>query len=261
MPSADQPESRKPNAAGWRGWVHDNQVVLTLVLAVIGTVVVPLFIAFRPASPSATLAPSSASSSTPQVPSASSSSLLTETVVRPFRPYTDRGLAAQFKVETVVAGECLSTSGVTSDPQALRCDAEDSSIRDPCWANITLDQVVCVDAPWEPDVVIIEPVTVEEPIPELDPVEASPFALEILNPEGDHLGCVALSSFAGEVAGLRRNFDCYSMDTPIGNVVSDAAVVGSVFGEPDSSTPLWRVQFAAPDAAELVAVVVVTAWV
>jgi hypothetical protein len=73
---------------------------------------------------------------------ASSSAVATRTQVIPFRPYTDRDqLAAQFEVGARVAGQCDQPSRTTSSTAAMRCIGEDSTIRDPCWSNITLEQV------------------------------------------------------------------------------------------------------------------------
>jgi hypothetical protein len=211
----------------------------------------------QPNVPSASASVTTASG--PVEPSSASPSVVaTKTQVIPFRPYTDRDtLAAQFKVGKKVAGLCDQPSRTTSSSEAMRCSGDDSGIYDPCWSNITMDQVACLETPWDEEVVILEPVDIEwdfwlQPSPD----ESFPFALEVEAGDGQRWRCDAVVAFAGEVAGLRRNFYCSPVD-PAPNTPDE----GSVFGEEDRSEPLWRVFFGLADSSELEEVIVLKAWI
>ena len=240
-----EPPKPRPRCARVLSWIDAHNARLSLVVAVVGIGVAII------------LAQGSRPEPTPPAPSGSSQGgQPAATDVRPFRPFTDVGLGSEFAVTSQMAGECSpGGSMVSTNPNALRCFADDGSVLDPCWSNIEETQVVCLDAPWERDVILLDPISFED-VPPPDPPSPGeqllPFALEIETAAGERMGCIALSSFAGEVGTLRRNYDCVG--------INDATAQGSVFGDPDRTQTPWKVYFARPDSTSLTMVNVLVAW-
>ena len=103
---------------------------------------------------------------------------------------------------------------------------------------------------------MLDPVTFDD-LPPPEPVEGeelTPFALEVLTSSGQRLGCTFISSFAGEVGNLRRNYYCSAIDG-----TDDEP--GDLFGEPDRSRDPWRIHFAPPESTTLTQVPVAVAWI
>ena len=122
-----------------------------------------------------------------------------------------------------------TTSG---DPEALRCGTDESEIVDPCWPSPDRNEVACPDVPWSRDVVLLNPVTVP-PRGELEEgYTERPWGLELIVDGEGRIRCVALSSWAGEVQGARRNYGCSA---------SDGVHGGFAYVEPDQSTTTWTI--------------------
>lgn len=266
-PVAQPPDAKRPTGLG--DWYHTHigapfhrhLPAIGTALTLGGLAIAVLVSGWRPGGgEQPTAIPSNVvvtpGSSSFDAPIASPTRVATKTEVIPFRPYTDRDkLAAQFKVGRKVAGLCDQPSRTTSSSDAMRCFGDDG-VYDPCWSNLTMDQVACLEAPWDAEVVILEPVNIEWDFLSQEPSQdIFPFAIELETRQGRRWRCDAIVAFAGEIAGLRRNYGCSPVD-PEPNAPDE----GSAFGELDKSQPLWRVRFGVADAAELEEVIVLKAW-
>jgi hypothetical protein len=191
---------------------------------------------------------------------ASAPPAIAETDVRYFRPFTDAGLPPDLAVKKV-AGDCFGPSMTGADPAALRCSYEDvdgSPILDPCWANIERSEVACPADPWTKSITLIAPIIemYEDPdadggLQTADPA-SDPWAMELVSGSGVLYRCIRISAYAGDVAGLRRNYACGSAETD--------QEEGFVFGDTDRSRDLWRVQFATGSSSELSFANVIRVW-
>ena len=156
----------------------------------------------------------------------------------------------QSPVSFATTGSC-QRSLADDRPDAYRCfiDAAESTtgtnIEDPCFAgpnNPVL--LLCAHDPSDATVVRVTPT---QPLPVAvaggrDPTSGLPWTLVLT--DGDRCGLI--TGGTNLVAGLRLNYGC--------------ADGGDVFGDPNRSTPLWRVYFTAKGAVNLHQVQVAQAY-
>lgn len=254
LTSGKPPRRRRGGLAG--AWSrHEKLIYGALIPITLAAVAVVVAIRLAPTStpaPSESAEPTDASEPTEIPP--------TETDIRYFRPFTDQGLPADYKVKQV-EGECFGPSSTSADPAALRCIYEEldgSPIVDPCWANFDRSQVACTLTPWERDVTLIDPIIEIYEDPDADgglvtpDPESDPFAIEVVTAQGDRYRCTAIVAYAGDIAGFRRNYGCSGVEPGL--------EVASIFGQLDRSKDLWRARFALASSTELVFVSVTLVW-
>lgn len=135
----------------------------------------------------------------------------------------DGRLRSGLRVADRDAGKCWINSIVTTRPDAWRC-ASKRFIYDPCFAlAYNTGQVACVISPFEPTVTVLR-LTVA--LPRADSGQAGsglPWALRLTN--GDR--CVFVAGATTVVAGMRANYFCKNS--------------GTLFGAPDTKSPVWRI--------------------
>lgn len=174
--------------------------------------------------------------------------VLVETQVIYERPWDSSGqLGPSFKVTDRLSAECRA-SDLSGDPETLKCFGEDS-IYDTCWPNASLDSAVCLGDPWDQQVVLVEPVRIDEQSvseKQAEPVgpTATPWALELSNGQQ----CTYRSGATGVVAGMRVNYFCGDEST-------------AAIGELNKERQPWRILFSSPGVSQVVYVDIVRVWV
>ena len=142
-------------------------------------------------------------------------------------------------------GSCSTGSFLVAGPGVFRC-VQDSFIHDPCYldmaaGNAERSVVVCVDAPWSPNVLRLR---VRGP---LDPryaarADGPPWALRLASGRR----CVLVGGAAPIVRGRRMNYTCGRR---------------YLFGSPDRAQPTWRIpQAVTPGGAGWRKVAIAAAW-
>ena len=183
------------------------------------------------------------------------------TDVQSVRLFTIDGLSDDVRVEQQVAGECEPGAATSRDSQALHCFMLEGGPLDPCWPSPTGDLVVCPESPWAPAAIVLDPVVIATPEPAAGAATTppttvqNPWAVELVLSSEQRVRCVALSSWAGERDGMRRNYYCFTPTNPN---------AGAAIGDVDQSTDLWTILYepwldGKPSADDLVEVPVVVA--
>jgi len=185
----------------------------------------------------------------PALAQSSSSSETAPTDVRLYLPFdVGGGLNRAIVVVGQVSGECFTGSQESpARPDAFRCTAG-NSILDPCYRGFEMGQVrlACARVPWSSEVTLLTPAK------EMPRTEANrptlpaglPWAVEL----ADGSRCALLAGATSAAAGMRINYGCEGGD-------------GYVVGEPDRTSPRWRMFLWIPTrgiAANLIGVTV--AW-
>lgn len=159
------------------------------------------------------------------------------TQVLTFQAYDDRGLIPGLVPAHSVTGSCSGGSVVLAGrADAWRCTAG-GPVMDPCFLDEGTSELACVPDPFTPDVTLLQ---VSGPMPRgnrNDPAHPAWF-LELA--DGSRCGAVVADGAGGggTATAARASYACGG-----GTVV---------FGEPDASRPVWRVQVGAaadPSAA------------
>jgi hypothetical protein len=172
------------------------------------------------------------------------------TSVQYFLPFNSEGLVVGLAVTGQVRGSCFA--GSVADPgrpDAWRCTDEQNAIHDPCFENpyhpaVGGNVLACAENPWDANVVLL---TLTQPLSrekanKLD-TSAMPWALELANGES----CTPLTGTSILIAGQRVNYSCTNG--------------GSILGEPERGSVLWRVHYLTDTRSSSTATVdVVTAW-
>lgn len=166
------------------------------------------------------------------------------TQIRMFRPYSG-GELQQRLFGGSVQGRCPSSSAdAPQNGNAYRCFAGDI-VYDPCfWRGYGHTSVVCVEVPWEFQVVLVK---VPGPLPheeqaDVDLSEAA-WALELRN----GANCTYRGGMSGgSVAGIRINYIC-----------DDAGVV---IGQPNRQSQPWVSYYSPPSTSRVEEVEVDTVW-
>jgi hypothetical protein len=164
----------------------------------------------------------------------------TATDVVLYDPFEADGVTPRLPVSLATTGTC-QRSLADDRPDAYRCfidkaDPDGANIEDPCFAGPNNPPfLLCADDPRDPTVVRVTPT---QPLPAAaldgpDPTTGLPWTLVLTN--GDR--CGILTGGTNLVAGLRLNYECTDGD--------------DLYGDPNRSTPLWRVYFTANGASNL----------
>ena len=209
-----------------------------------------------------------AQEATPSADYATPSGATDHTSVHFFLPYTTDTLNPDLTVAETESGACVARSQMTSGrPDAWLCvGAESGLLSDPCFENplaIPEDpgDFACVVSPFAPEVLLF---TVTEPLPGAGPEDdipgaggaqrgtgwddgapraaPLPWVLELANGER----CTMIPGAKALFAGMWVNYSC--------------ADGGFAFGEPDRTTPLWRVNYVPAGAFTSELVAVTDAW-
>ncbi|MER7468403.1 hypothetical protein [Streptomyces sp. NPDC097981] len=171
------------------------------------------------------------------------------------RPFTDYGhLERPYRVtRRYQKGDCPGPSWISSDPQSIRCGAEDQ-ILDPCWSyGVDTEAVAfCFKSPWDHDVSAITHPSMTNQWPSAD--KGLPWALEIRDPSHKStLQCVAGGGTATYVAGMRGNWDCHLPG-------EDRSAGSALDGITRSQTKPWTVRYASEDSSEVLKADIITVW-
>jgi hypothetical protein len=209
-----------------------------------------------------------AQEATPSADYAAPTSAPAHTAVHYVLPYVTDTLNPGLTVTETDSGACVSRSLASpSRPDAWLCiGAESGLLSDPCFENplaIPEDpgDFACVVSPFAREVLLF---TVTEPLPGAGPEDDIPVANNVQRGAGWDDGsrqpaplpwvldlangdrCTLVSGAKALFAGMWVNYFC--------------ADGGFVFGDPDRSTALWKVNYVPPGAFTSDLVAVTDAW-
>jgi len=157
-----------------------------------------------------------------------------------YRPWSGSRVAGSLRT-TSASGSCWATSTVSRRQDAYRCSTVDDLLYDPCFASVSAAaQVVCPVAQTK---AVLLALTGALPSPPKAEGKADLFLLALTT----GLQCSAFTGNAVAVGGMNARFACDDHKTLL-------------YGDLDTSSPLWTAQAAVGEVAPLRLVTIVKAY-
>lgn len=157
-----------------------------------------------------------------------------------YRPWSGSRVVASLRT-TSASGSCWATSTVSRRQDAYRCSTVDDLLYDPCFASVSVAaQVVCPVAQTK---AVLLTLTGALPSPPKAEGTADLFLLVLAT----GLQCSRFTGNAVAVGGMNARFACDDHKTLL-------------YGDPDTSGPLWTSQAAVGEVAPLRPVTIVKAY-
>ena len=157
-----------------------------------------------------------------------------------YRPWSGSRVTASLRT-TSASGSCWATSTVSRRQDAYRCSTVDDLLYDPCFASVPATaQVVCPVAQTK---AVLLTLTGALPSPPMAEGNADLFLLVLTT----GLQCSRFTGNAVAVGGMNARFACDDHKTLL-------------YGDPDTSGPLWMAQAAVGEVAPLRSVTIVKAY-
>lgn len=159
-----------------------------------------------------------------------------------YRPWSGSRAAASLRT-TSASGSCWATSTVSRRQDAYRCSTVDDLLYDPCFTSVSAAaQVVC---PVAQSKAVLLALTGALPSPSPPKAEGKADLFLLVLTTG--LQCSGFTGNAVAVGGMNARFACDDHKTLL-------------YGDPDTSGPLWTIQAAVGEVAPLRSVTIVKAY-